>query len=594
MLKTEDFTPLQKTVNILIMAAALLAPLKMGNMILPGVPQGAPQGLWDVILNALPTSWLAVFSGILLLLTFLAYRVNERLSLKKHSGRLLLLWLLLPWAAAIGFINADSLESPVIELEYTLMLASFASAVALSINAAGSIFRNKVLNCMAVGTLLTALWGAHQYFFGFAEMRDFIAEQERNGIYIAPELKARALDVRTYATFTFASALAGMFCLSGALTAARAWASGRRFDPPRVSQWIFLSLCVLLCGGIFLTTRGRSAFLAVVAAAALSGFIFIKNRKLKILIALGTLAVVVAGACYIHYAGRGFGSMTERVGYLKSSAQMVIEHPFCGGGWGDFTFHHAANKNFGNEELAKDPHNFVASFASQCGVLGGVLTLALLFCGLWAVYRNLRKDFSLEMLAVFFGLSAFSIHALMDLDWQVAGLMFWYAILVFAGAYECESPQGAPGKASKYSLNSLIVLTALLTIAGGVHWSMSDSRHYELLDVAGQQPGVPQQPQSSFTVDKKVQAALRVAPYSHSVYMVWGNDALRRGDLYNAENRYRKALKMVPRSSSVHERLGDVYKQRGDMAQAAEFYDKADKLFPYKKVFFEKRQNGER
>jgi tetratricopeptide (TPR) repeat protein len=209
------------------------------------------------------------------------------------------------------------------------------------------------------------------------------------------------------------------------------------------------------------------------------------------------------------------------------------------------------------------------------------------------VYKKLRKEFSLELLAVFFGLSAFSIHTLMDLDWQVAGLMFWYAILAFAGSYEEDFPQEAHDKASKYSLNSLIVLTALLTIAGGVHWSISDSRHYELLDVAGQQPGVPQQPQSSFTVDKKVQAALSVAPYSHSIYMVWGNDALRRGDLDNAEKRYNQALQMVPRSSGVYERLGDVYKQRGDMTQAAIYYDKADKLFPYKKIFFEKRKNGD-
>jgi hypothetical protein len=125
------------------------------------------------------------------------------LMLKEHSGRLLLLWLLLPWVAAIGFINADSLESPVIELEYTLMLASFASAIALSINGAGSVFKSKVLNCMAVGTLLTALWGAHQYFFGFAEMRDFIAEQERNGVYIAPEIKAQAQTLWSLSKLTF-------------------------------------------------------------------------------------------------------------------------------------------------------------------------------------------------------------------------------------------------------------------------------------------------------------------------------------------------------------------------------------------------------
>ena len=99
MLKTEEFTPLQKVVNFLVMAVVLLAPLKMGSMILPGVPQGTPQGVWDVLLNALPVPLLAVFSGVLLALTILAYKVDDCLSFRTHSGRLLWLWLLLPVAA---------------------------------------------------------------------------------------------------------------------------------------------------------------------------------------------------------------------------------------------------------------------------------------------------------------------------------------------------------------------------------------------------------------------------------------------------------------------------------------------------------------
>ena len=591
MLKTEEFTPLQKVVNFLVMTVVLLAPLKMGSMILPGVPQGTPQGVWDVLLNALPVPLLAVFSGVLLVLTILAYKVDDCLSFRTHSGRLLWLWLLLPVVSVIGFINADSLESPVIFLEYTLMLSSFAVSVALSMNSAGADFRRKLFNCVTAGTIFTALWGAHQYFFGFADMRQFILEQEQAGIYIAPEIKARALDVRTYATFGMASALAGMFCLAGALTASKAWAGGRKFDPPRVSQWVFLSLTVLLCGGIFLTTKGRSAFLSVIVASAASGFIFIKSRKVKAAVGIGALALIIAGACYIHFAGRGFGSMTERVGYLKSSGELLLKHPFCGGGWGNFTFHHAINKSFGNEELAKDPHNFVASFASQTGVVGAVLTAMLIFCSLFAAYKALKKGFSLEKLAVFFGLSAFSFHMLMDLDWQVAGLMIWFAVFGFAAS--CDADENAENKvipAEKYSLTAIAVLIAVLTVAGSLHWSIADSRHYALQEAAGQQPGTPQQPMDSFTVDRKAREALSVAPYSHSIYMVWGNDALRRGDLNAAEERYNKALEIVPRSHAVYDRLGDVYKLRGDVEKAAAYYDKADKLFPYKKIFFEGRE----
>ncbi|MBO5722993.1 MAG: O-antigen ligase family protein, partial [Lentisphaeria bacterium] len=487
MQKTQEFTRLQKIVNFLMLTAVLLAPLKMGNMILPGLPLGLPGGVWDVVLTNLPVPWLAVFSGVMLLMSLIAYGVNDRLSLSSWSGRLLWLWLWLPLVALLGFVNADSLENPVIELEYVFMLCSFASAAALTLNGAGALFRRKMLNCMAIGTILTALWGAHQYFFGFEEMRNFIAEQEKAGVMIAPELKARALDVRTFATFTFASALAGMFCLSGAVTVIRAGESGKRFEPSVISQWVFVILTAVLCSTIFLTTKGRSAFLSVTAAAALCGLVSVKSRKIKAAALAAALVVVIAGACYIHFAGRGFGSMTERVGYLKSSAEMLAEHPFCGGGWGNFTFHHAINKNFGNEELAKDPHNFVAAFASQTGIFGGLLTVALLIAALLAAYKNLRREVTAEKLAIFFGLSAFSLHMLMDLDWQVIGLMLWYAVLMFAGAYKDDS-DGVLRKQEKYPLLAICSLLAVCTVAGGIHWSIADIRHYELQETAGQLP----------------------------------------------------------------------------------------------------------
>ncbi len=594
MLKNQEYTLLQKIVNFVMLATVLLAPLKMGAMILPGVPQGIPQNGMELVLNTLPVPWLALGSGVLFALSLIAYGAKFCWNWRLPVVRLLILWMLLPLAALIGFVNADSLENPVIELEYTLFLSSFAGAFAMCLYGANGDFRRKALNCICIGTILTAFCGVYQYFFGFEDMKNFIAKQEKNGIYIAPELKARALDVRTFATFTFASALAGMFALAGALTASCAWNCGKKFDPPKVSQRVFLFFTVVLCGGIFLTTKGRSAFLAVTAAAALCGFVFIKSRKLKVLVAAGAALVIVLGACYIHYAGRGFGSMTERVGYLKSTCQMIVEHPFCGGGWGGFTYHHALNKNFGNEELAKDPHNFVASFASQTGIFGGALTLLLMAYGLAAAYKNLKKEFSAEKLAIFFGLSAFSLHMLMDLDWQVAGLMIWYAVMTFCGAVDAADAEAKTTPAAAgYAALSLCGVTALLTCIGGVHWSMTDKLHYELLDAAGQHPGAPTQVQNSYVVEEKVHRVLRLAPYSHSVYMVWANDALRRMDLNSAEARYNKVMEMTPRSSAVYDRLGDVYKLRGDELKAAEYYDKADKLFPYKKIFFEERRRKE-
>ena len=73
MLKNQEYTLLQKIVNFVMLATVLLAPLKMGAMILPGVPQGVPQNGMELVLNTLPVPWLALGSGVLFALSLIAY-----------------------------------------------------------------------------------------------------------------------------------------------------------------------------------------------------------------------------------------------------------------------------------------------------------------------------------------------------------------------------------------------------------------------------------------------------------------------------------------------------------------------------------------
>ena len=582
---------LQKIADILLLATVFIAPLKLGGMLLPGVPGVFPTNVLELVIQIAPPMAFALLAALLLIVQLAAYAVPENFTLKNPQIKLLLLWLILPLTALIGFINASSLESAVVEFEYTLALAAFAASAALNLTANGKIMQDKLLNTMVWSTMLTALLGANQYFFGFDEMKEYIELQEKvYHVKITPEIKARALDVRTYATFTFASALAAMFCLTGALSVVKAYFAGERVEPARVSRSLFGGVTLLLVGGIFLTTKGRSAFLAMIVAAAVCGFVKLKSARIKLLVAVAGAICIIAGAFYIHYAGRGFGSMTERVGYLKSCAEMFCNHPLLGDGWGDFTFHHAVNKSFGNEELAKDPHNFVAAFASQTGVIGGIIALLMLFYPLWLSGRKAGKNNDLVQLSIFAGLSAFSLHILMDLDWQVPALMIWYAVLAMIAVAEFEGEKAAATTAvGKKIWCSALVLLALIALLGAGHWCIADQTHSEFLRAAGQEIGVNNTMRGVYEVDALAEKSLRWQPYSHSIYASWALDAVRRGNYPVAEKRYLTALKMVPRSHALHERLGDLYELQGNSSKAAEFHAEADRLFPYKKIFFEKR-----
>ncbi len=584
----------KKVSRVALLTVVLIAPLKLGLMLLPGVPQGSFDGWFGLLVSGWPPAFFALIAGFLLLLSVTAYGVPENLIWKNPLGKLLVLWLLLPVVTLIGFVNADSLESPIIELEYTLALAAFAGAAAINLSGNDSKFRQQMFNMIAVGTLLTAILGVHQYFWGFDDLKKFIEVQE--SIYhvkIPPELKARAYDVRTYASFTFASALAGMFCLAGMLTVCRACKWGRNFEPAAISQKLFGVAAFILCAGIFLSTKGRSAFLAVTVSAAVCGWLLVKSRRLKIIIAAVAMLVVIGGAIYIEYAGRGFSSMTERVGYLKSSWEMLVDHPICGDGWGDFTFHHALNKSFGNDELAKDPHNLVAAFAAQCGLPGLVVTLGLIIGSIYLSGRQMLKNITWENGALFFAMSAFALHVLMDLDWQVPGLMCWWCVIMFLAAMPDPavpvSTDKISSRAGKIVRDLFIFMLALLTVGGGWHWLVSDMRFGKMLQAAGQEVGIVS-PRSSgaYEVDILAGKALQIAPYSHSIYIAWGNDALYRRNYVQAEKRFLKALEMVPRSHVVHERLGEIYEYSGQLDKARIFYQRANELFPYKKIFADK------
>ena len=577
---------LQKLAGTVLLAAAVLAPLKFSSMLLPGVPHGAPGSVMDVVVTALTPALFPIFAAILLALTVAGFGFPRDLNWRTPGGRMILIFWTLPLVALLGFVNPDGWESAVIELEYLCGVSAFATAAAIILNVRGVDFRNKLLNAVAAGTILTAIIGVHQYFFGFDELRQFIETQEQvYGVKIPPELKARAYDVRVYATFTFASALAGLLVLTGGNAILRAWAWGKNFEPVKLSQRIFGILALLLCGGVLLATKGRGAFLAVIIAAVFSGWLAVRQRKLKLVLALSAIVVVIAGACYIHYAGRGFGSMSERVGYLKSSLQMVIQHPFCGDGWGDFTYFHAQNKSFGNEELAKDPHNMLAAFASQCGIAGGLAVLLLMLYPIIAVVRKLKTDPSVEKRVMLFALTAFALHTMMDLDWQVPALLMLYSIMILIAVFDDKLGKSPAGNSVPGTV--VLALLAAVTLAGGWHAWEYDTRFAELKHAAAQEYGATTQPAAAYEVDILARKVVEIAPWSHSVYHSWGDDKLRRLDLTAALDFYRKALTMAPRSSALYSRLSEIALLQGDTAKAAEYKEKSDNLFPHKKRFFE-------
>lgn len=164
--------------------------------------------------------------------------------------------------------------------------------------------------------------------------------------------------------------------------------------------------------------------------------------------------VIAGGALYIHHRGRGFGSMEERVDYLRTSFRMVLEHPLTGHGWGGFFYRHMQLKSSDTDESAHDPHNLIASFATQAGIPAGLLAAAAFLYPLWLLGKRVRRlrrepgrsrDWFPEM--AFWGEIAFLLHALMDVDLAIPANMAAAGMVVVAALTEpVPGLPPAPGK----------------------------------------------------------------------------------------------------------------------------------------------------
>lgn len=557
-----------------------LLPLKCGNMILPGVPQSWPDGAVGWIVTAPPAAFFVLTSAFLLLLALAAFGA-PKFSGRSAGAALLALWWLLPAVSLLGWIRASNLEYGVVMLGYFLGLSAYAGTVAVILTHRGSRAGSLLLSAACAGVLVTALVGVHQYFFGFDDLREFVLEQEKkSGMKFSDDFKARIWDKRTYATFTFASALAGCLLLLGPAAVLRLHQWGDRLEPRQLSRRLLAGLGAVLLTGIFLSTKGRGAFLAGLVTLALAGLCRVKGVRGKLAVLALLLAAVAAGAWYIHHAGRGFGSMTERVGYWITSADMIREAPLTGSGWGDFMHHHAKVKFLGNTELARDPHNLVASFAASMGVPGLLFALLLLGLPLWAA-RRVPGSGSPEKKLLLAGLTAFSLHTCMDLDLLVPGLMALMILVQFLLVLpETPTAESVSGAARKL-LAAWGVAVALTAAAGAVYRSLAEEAQETLLQESGQAVGeLPVPTASPARVRQLVERAAKIAPYAAEPYMAGGNYMMKSGTPAEAEHYYRKALALSPEYYLIYLRLSEVAALRGDAAKAETLRGEARKRFP--------------
>ncbi len=580
----------RKFVIALILLFTFLLPLKLGGIV--GVPEAT--GLFtDQFAVYLIISWpiflFPFISGILLLLALLAFPFKTVSFSNDKTLICASLWVLLAFSSLLGAVNATVWDFVIMELTHLFGLAAYVLAVYLFLK---NVPKAKTLLSASIlaGMLITVYLGFEQYFSGFKEMREYIANQEKiSGIAGNGALKARIFDDRVYAPFTACNSLAGYLLLTIPLCLVTLWKLCARVEPPKTARLIFMPLVAAGLIFIFSATKARGAFLSLILAGGVFIVFFPVKKWLRWSVIILASLGVIGGVVYIYKFGRGFDSMLVRLDYIRVSIKLLFKHPFAGTGWGDFFYDYMKMKTIQSYEAPHTPHNLFLALGGQAGILALLISIGALFYPLRLGAKKVRSliaghNYIQEDVALLFGLIAFLFHAMMDIDLQVPGLIATAAAITLLLAMPSERVITTPE--AKYPRRIIAGFIALLVasgaIVGGWHLTSSEYTFSKLTDLCALSKKTPEQAAniSSDELYEKLEAAVKARPYSPFPYSSAGAFFMgtRRFDL--AESCYNKALKLAPDCAAYYFRLFYLQDIQGRSEEAKKNLLKAYERFP--------------
>ena len=568
----------------LTVLTAFLLPLKFGSITgLAEAPGFFPPDPIDwLIVSSWPTEMFSIVCGAALLLALCGGAV--RMPASREVRLMLWLWgALLPLAVLPGFVNTVVRDYALAMLTHWLGIGAWCWTTALLL--ADDPRRKKLfVGALLLGFLLSVLAGWRLYFWGFAETRRYFAEQVASGAAaIDEQLQIKLDDDRVYATFNSCNSFAGFVILAGALFVVSAWKFGERFEPRKVSRLLFFVAAAVLTLGILPLTRSRGALLCSLLAA-LGAFLASRlPRAAKLAALVLVFAVGLGGAWYVHRAGRGFSSGVERLDYLRTSSLLAAAHPFAGAGWDGFFREHMRVKRTGTDEAAHDPHNVVASFAAQSGVLPGVLALAVLALPLYSLFRRYR-DLDPWRRAVSWGCAAAALHMLMELDHLVPAqpAAFWLLALAALTGDEAPSAVDAASPWRRYPAVLAAVLAAAFSLTLGIFVLRGDLAFARFVALIRPEPGSRWNPPSEAAAEAalaQVRNSRRHVPFALEFYAEY---RAQFGAPDAAEGLLKESLASGGDRPGVYRKLAELARERGDAVAAEGYWRRAHELFPAK------------
>ena len=544
----------------LLVLTVFLLPVKFGLPVTYWEAPVLPGSGWEWLLGLWPPFLAPCLAGTCLLAAALLLPVPRA---PRHAWLLPTLWAVLLLAQLPGLRHTTEWDSAL------LMLGHWAGVAALAL--AGfwvwshdQRLADWLLAAAAAGTLLTALAGWEQYFWGFDRTLEFALDQQRqSGRPINPDLLNRIQQHRAYGSFVYPNSYAAHLILTLPLVLAAAWRAGNHFEPARLSRLLFSVLALTVTGGALVLSGSRAAILAL--GLGLGGMLALLPcaspglRRLRAGLAMAAVLAGLAGV-WLLGQGRALETVAARGDYWRAAVTMARQQPACGVGLGEFHTWYARLKP-ADAEFTRQPHAMILGMAAQAGLPAALAALGC--CFLPPLLLGRRPDDRSVLFwttaAVQAGLLAWGFHAQADFNSEIPGTVMLVALLPFIVLPRPEDedtseparrPGADPSFTARAGLRLGAGLLALVCLASA--WRIPGEQLQLILFQVADAPN----PEARALLPDLTRATARLMPFSPGPWLILARAEEAAGDRPAVNAAWREVLRRTPHRGVFHARAG--------------------------------------
>lgn len=549
---------------------------------------GIPAGIPDI--NAIPeniTMWFFSFWPPLLFSLISAFLLICCVSIpsitfncKNYVLTIPLLFTLLAFCSLTGFLKATCMDFPIQECLYIFGLSAFSILIIL-------IVQNKtnpslILKIITISTLLVTCYGIYQYISGFENTREYVSEAFfKKNILLPEEVKTRLNNNFIFSTFTISNNFAAHLILTAPICLYMLLYSD--LLKTKILRYILTSIAMLMIATALLLTGSRAAIISLVLAIIILPILLSMKNK-KVLLMLFTIIPVTIVILLL--IPKDSDSVLIRLDYLQTGVTLLKNNLFPGTGWGEFFHSYTYLKKFLTTEAPHDPHNFIISMGAQAGITALIIAILIIIIPIFLIIKklnnySLKEKFKTLEFPILLGFTAWCIHSLMDINFQIPGTTataITLCIIMTKTDNFLFSEKFFPVR-----LKTILLFYAIMIILPGFYRLRGEYYISKLSNVCYPSFLSVNSAHNNFSeAEKLFETAIEAVPYSPFPWAMFGDYAIRNKMKDKAEICFTNAIRLSPKRANFYYRLATIQMENRKTGYAMKNIEIAAKLFPYK------------